>query len=347
MDKTCNHQDWQRWKERYEGKIETYADSHVAIQTMLSSLDDPYSRFLSEEEFSEQDMNMDARLKGIGVHITEIDGKVTIISVIEDTPAERFGLKAKDEIIKVGSKTVKGLSLSKVAELIRGKEGTAIGLTLMRDGKLITKDVTREEIKLKTVKHKMLDKNIAYIRITSFISFDTADEFKNALEKYKTADGYVVDVRGNYGGLLTNAIYISNMFIDEGNIVSVVDRDGRKQDFNARPYDFMTNKPAAVLIDETSASASEIFSGALKDYDRALLVGEKTFGKGRVQMVLKLPDESGINLTVAKYLTPSGQDIDHKGIEPDYEVDTEAANFIEGEDVCLNKAVELLRASAE
>ncbi len=342
VDETCNHQDWEKWKKRYENSIETYRDSHVAIETMLESLDDPYTKFLSVRDFKEQDMNMDARLKGIGVHITKTDGKVIIISVIENSPARKYGLKPKDEIIKVDSTPTKGLPLGKVADLIRGEEGSSVKITVLRDDNLLDKSIIREEIRIKTVKYKMLDKNIAYIKISSFISFDTTNEFKNALRAVNDAHSLIIDVRGNYGGLLTNAIEVTNAFLDKGNIVSIVDRAGNKKNFSAKPYNFVTHKPVIVLIDEASASASEIFSGALQDYERAELVGEKTFGKGKVQMVLRLPDDSGINLTIAKYLTPSGRDIEQKGIEPDYKVPTSPEGFIKGEDVCLSKAVEIL-----
>lgn len=342
VDKTCNHQDWGRWKRKYESQIKTYDDAHVAIDSMIESLDDPYSRFLSKRDFSEQDMNMDSKLQGIGVHITEINGKIYVISVIEGSPAEKVGLKTKDEIIKVDSASTKGLDLSKVADLIRGKEGSVVKLSLLRDGKLISKGIKREEIKIKTVQYKMLDNRIAYIKISSFISFDTANEFRNALVKARDAKGMIIDVRGNYGGLLTNAIYISNMLLENGKIVSIVDRNGKKQDFLAREAGFMTNKPAVVLVDESSASASEIFSGAMKDHKRAKLVGEKTFGKGKVQQIMKLPDDSGINLTIAKYLTPAGYDIDHKGVKPDYVIKIDHAGFQKKGDICLNKAVELL-----
>ncbi len=290
---------------------------------------------------------MDAKLKGIGVHITELDGKVIIISVIDDTPAQKYGLKAKDEILRIDSVSTKGLSLSKVAELIRGEEGSTVKLTILRENKVITKNIVREEIKIKTVKYRMLDNKIGYVRISSFISFDTANEFVGALNELREAHSLIIDVRGNYGGLLTNAIYISNMFLTEGTIVSIVGRNGEREDLDAKSHDFITEKPTIILIDEASASASEIFSGAMKDHGRARLVGEKTFGKGRVQMVLRLPDESGINLTVAKYLTPKGRDIDHKGIEPDYKVESDYGLAFDADDECLNKAMELLLKKAQ
>lgn len=343
VDKTYNHQNWQKWKTRYEQEIKTYQDSKVAIDTMLLSLNDPYTRFLTKDNFEEQDRNIDSRLQGIGVHITEVDGNIVIASVMDDTPAQKYGLKEKDKIIKVDSVSTKGMSLKDVADIIRGEKDTPVVLTILRGNQTLTKNIIREEIKIKTVKYEMLNNNIAYIRITTFISSDTSNEFKNALLATSKADGLIVDVRGNYGGLLTNAVYISNMLIKDGNIVSIINRNNQKQNFDTTPGDFITDKPLVVLIDGSSASASEIFSGAIKDHNRGILVGEKTYGKGKVQMIYKLPDGSGINFTIAKYLTPSGTDIDHKGIEPDYVVENKDYDRLDKEnDIQLNKAKEIL-----
>ena len=342
VDDTFNHQDWNKWKNRYESQIKTQEDIRVATDSMLASLNDPYTRFLPKDEFEEQNRNIDSKLQGIGVHITEINGNIIIISVIDDTPAQKYGLKKKDKIVKVDSVSTKGMSLKEVADRIRGKEGTAVILTISRDGKLLAKKIVREEIKIKTVKYKMLANNIAYIRIVSFISQNTAKEFKKALYATQKADGIIVDVRENYGGLFSNAVYISNMFIKSGNIVSIVDRNGRKQNFEADADRFITSKPLVILIDGSSASASEISSGAMQDNKKALLVGEKTFGKGLVQMITKLPDGSGINFTIAKYLTPSGRDINHKGIEPDYKVEGEGSDYTAKDDAQFNKAVNLI-----
>jgi len=342
IDTTCNHQDWEKWQDRYGNKIKTKEDSYVAIESIVESLNDPYSRFLKPEEFAEQDRSIDAKLFGIGVHIADIKGNAVIVNVIEDTPASKAGLKAGDRILKVNSKSTKGLPLKDVADTVRGKAGTKVILVLLRDKKQLTKTILRKEIKIKAVKYKMLDNKYAYIKISTFISNDTAFEVAQALKATEKAKGIIIDLRGNHGGLLPNAIMISNMFIKKGTIVSVVDRDGSKQTFNAEPENIMTSKPTVVLINGESASASEILSGALKDHKRALLIGEKTFGKGLVQRILKLPDGSGINLTVAKYLTPNGNDIGHKGIKPDYKVVMTEKEFLAGKDSQLNKAKQVL-----
>ena len=179
----------------------------------------------------------------------------------------------------------------------------------------------RKEIKIKTVKSSVLDRNIAYIQITSFIGSTTPNEFLEALEKTKNADGLIIDLRGNTGGLLPNAIFIANLFIPEGNLVSIVGRNGYKYDINAQDTEFGVDKPTVVLVDGNSASASEILSGALKDYKKAKLIGTKTYGKGMVQKIIPMPNETGLNLTIAKYLTPKGTDINKKGINPDIRVD--------------------------
>ena len=342
IDKTYNHQDWKRWQGKYDDEIKTKGDSYVATESMLESLNDPYTRFLKPEEFAEQDRNIDATLFGIGVHISEVKGNVVIVNVIEETPAAKSGLKAGDRILKVNNKSTKGVALKDVADSVRGKAGTKVMLVLLRNKKQINKAILREEIKIKAVKYKMIDNKYAYIKISTFISTDTAFEVAEALQATKKAKGIIIDLRGNHGGLLPNAIMISNMFIKKGTIVSVVDRNGSKQEFKAEPEGIMTSKPAVVIINNESASASEILSGALKDHKRALLVGEKTFGKGLVQRILKLPDGSGINLTVAKYLTPNGNDIGHKGIQPDYKVVMTEKEFFAGKDPQLSKAKQVL-----
>lgn len=342
IDKTYNHQDWERWLARYDNRIKTNNDTHVAIETMVESLNDPYSRFLSPEEFAEQDRNIDAKVIGIGVYIASIKGNTIIANVIEGSPAEKSGLKPEDRILSVNGKSVKGISLNKIAEMVRGKEGTTVKITILREKTQIEKNIIRKEVKIKSVKYSILKNNYAYIRLSTFISNDAAYEMVEALEKTKNTKGIILDLRGNHGGLLPNAVLISNMFISKGNIVSIVDRNGKSQDYNAEPDRLITQKPMVVLIDNESASASEILSGALKDHKRAELIGEKTFGKGLVQRILKLPDGSGINLTIAKYLTPNGHDIGHKGIEPDYKVVMTEKHFIAKKDAQLEKAKQIL-----
>ncbi|AOR39138.1 hypothetical protein BHV42_07875 [Candidatus Melainabacteria bacterium MEL.A1] len=319
-DAELNNQAWGRWKEHYHGQIKTDEDAKVAIDTMLASLNDPYSRYMSKQEYLEQNNSINSKITGIGVNIASVAGKIRIENVMEGTPAQFANLLPKDIILSIDGKNVNGLSLSEVANLVRGPENSFVNITILRNNDKLSKRVMRKEIKIKTVKSSVLDKNIGYIQITSFIGSTTPNEFLEALEKTKNTQGLILDLRGNTGGLLPNAVFIANLFIPKGNIVSIVGRNGYKYDINAQDTEFGVKKPTVVLVDGNSASASEILSGALKDYNKAKLLGTKTYGKGMVQKIIPMPNETGINLTVAKYLTPKGTDINKKGITPDIKV---------------------------
>ena len=340
-DVTMNHQSWSRWKEHYRGKIKTDADAKVAIDTMLASLDDPYSRYMDKEEYNDQNSSINSKITGIGVNIASISGKVNIINVMDGTPAQAANLQAGDVILDIDGKEVNGLPLSDVANLVRGPENTVVQLTIMRNKDKFVKRVMRKEIKIKTVKSSV-DKNIGYIQISSFLGNSTPNEFIDAVEKTKNTQGLILDLRGNTGGLLPNAIFIANLFIPEGNLVSIVGRNNYRYDIYAQDAEFEIDKPMIVLVDGSSASASEILSGALKDYKRAKLLGTRTFGKGMVQKIIPLPNETGLNLTIAKYLTPNGEDINKRGINPDIEVKLTSENIRNKEDVQLETARKIL-----
>jgi len=340
-EQDMNGQNWHRWKHRYDGKIKTDEDAKVAIDTMLASLNDPYSRYMNKAEYNDQNTSINSKICGIGVNIASIAGKIQIVNIIEGTPAQNANLQAGDIIIDIDGKDANGLSISEVANLVRGPENTPVQITILRNNDKFVKKIIRKEIKIKTVKSSV-DNNIGYIQITSFIGSTTPNEFLEAAEKTKSTDGLVIDLRGNTGGLLPNAIFIANIFIHDGKIVSIVGRDGYSYDIQAQHTDFEIDKPVVILVDGGSASASEIFSGAMKDYHRAKLVGTKTYGKGMVQKIIPLENETGLNLTVAKYLTPSGTDINKKGIQPDYEIQFTEKNIRNKEDVQLNEAKKIL-----
>ena len=341
-DKDLNDQPWNYWKERYHGEIKTDEDAKVAIDTMLASIDDPYSRYMSRSEYLEQNNSINSKITGIGVNISSVAGKIHIVSVMEGTPAQFANLLPKDIIIAINGKEVNGLSLSEVANLVRGPENSFVNITILRNNDKLTKRVMRKEIKIKTVKSSVIDKNIGYIQITSFIGSTTPNEFLEALEKTKNTKGLILDLRGNTGGLLPNAVFIANLFIPQGNIVSIVGRNGYKYDINAQNTEFSIRKPTIVLVDGNSASASEILSGALKDYNKAKLLGTKTYGKGMVQKIIPMPNETGINLTVAKYLTPKGTDINKKGITPDISVNLSIKDVKNNNDAQLQTAKNVL-----
>lgn len=347
-DPSNNAQDWTKWRYRYENKLKTKEDAYVAIETMLASLNDPYTRFLDPKEFSEETQSIKGSLKGIGTQIGLRDGELVIIAPLEDSPAERAGLMADDRILEINGESTKGINIDVAADKIRGEKGTTVTLLIQRKGvpnKLYS--VVRDEIEVKSVSCKppfettKIPANIQYIRLSSFISKNAAAEIENILNNSSSAKGYIIDLRSNPGGLLTNAIYISDMLLRGGVIVSTVDRDSYKSTTRAR-YQQVTDKPIVVLINKGSASASEILSGALKDNHRATIVGEQSFGKGLVQEINKLPDDAGMNITIQRYLTPSGRDIHKKGITPDVVVELTKENAEAKDDVQLKKAIEIL-----
>ena len=346
-DPSDNCQDWAKWRYRYENKLKTKEDAYVAIETMLASLDDPYTRFLDPKEFSEENQSIKGSLKGIGTQIGMRDGQLVIIAPLEDSPAERAGLQADDYILEINGESTKGINVDAAADKIRGEKGTTVTLLIQRKGvpnKVYS--IVRDEIDIKSVSSKPpfeteIPKDIKYIRLSSFISKNAAGEIEDILNKSKDAKGFIIDLRSNPGGLLTNAIYISDMLLRGGVIVSTVDRDSYKSTTRARNQQ-VTDKPIVVLINKGSASASEILSGALKDNNRATIVGEQSYGKGLVQEINKLPDEAGLNITIQRYLTPSGTDIHKKGIMPDVVVELTKENADAKDDVQLKRAIEIL-----
>lgn len=340
-DSSLNQQSWYRWREHYRGKIKTDEDAKVAIQTMLESLNDPYSKYMSKKDYAEQNSSISSKITGIGVNIATNAGKIQIINVMEGTPAQYANLQNGDFIVGIDGKDVNGLPLADIANLVRGPENSFVELTILRGKDKFTKKIIRKEIKIKTVKSS-IDKNIGYIQIMTFIGSTTPNEFLEALEKTQKAEGLILDLRGNTGGLLPNAIFIANLFIPEGNLVSIVGRNGYKYDIYAQNTEFSINKPTIVLVDGASASASEILSGALKDYKKAKLLGSQTYGKGMVQKIIPLPNETGLNLTVAKYLTPNGTDINKKGISPDIEVNFTIDDIKKQNDIQLSTAKKIL-----
>ncbi len=347
VDQSNNMQDWNTWRHKYDNYIKTNEDAYVAINTMVASLDDPYTKFLDPKDFAEETSSIKGSLKGIGIQIATKDGKLMVVAPIEDSPAEKAGLLAEDEILEIDGVSTKGITIDKAADKIRGEEGTTVKLTIKRGAEVKPYMIVRKEIELKAVSTKVpndvkLNSDIAYIRLSSFISKNAAKEFESVLIQNKNKQGYIIDLRSNPGGLLTNAIYISDLLLPRGIIVSTVDRDGYKETERAigRP---VTNKPIVILINKGSASASEIMSGAMKDNKRAVIVGEKSFGKGLVQEINRLPDNSGVNITIQKYLTPNGTDINKKGIDPDILVELTEDDIKNKDDKQLKKANEVLQ----
>jgi len=327
VDGTFNRTDWQSVRSNYLGRnYENRQQAYKAIREMLKKLGDPYTRFMDPEEFKDMQIQTSGELSGVGLELgkQEKTGHLVVSSPIEGSPAFKAGIQSKDIIIKIDGKSTKGMDVQDAVKLIRGESGTKIVLTVLRGSKEIDYPLVRSKIEIHPVRFHVQDTplgSVGYIRLNQF-SAQAGDEMRHAIERLEQqhVKGYILDLRSDPGGLLYAAVDIARQWLKEGTIVSTVERQGEKERYRANNL-ALTDKPLVILVDGGSASASEILSGALQDNRRAKLVGTKTFGKGLVQSVRGLADGSGMAVTIAKYLTPSGKDINKHGIEPDVVID--------------------------
>src|SRR6056297_2687153 len=323
-----------------------------AIRGMIASLDDPFSRFLDEKAFNERKEETTGEFVGVGIEISVKDGQIVVISPIDGTPAMKAGIQAGDTIIKVNGTEIKDKDLSDIVKLIRGKPATEVTLSIKREGydELLDIEIERAPIKIETVKHDVIqDTSTGYLKVSLF-SENTPNDVREALKdlKKKNINKLIVDLRWNPGGLLDGAISISDMFLDKGK--EIVSTRGRKGTGSIKQYDSendpLYNGKMIVIVNRGSASASEIFSGAMSDNNRSKLLGEKTFGKGSVQKFFNLNENVGVSLTIAKYYTPSGISIHGKGIEPDYKVESDVISSDEQKQINILMKKKLLEKFA-
>ena len=328
VDGTFNKVDWLGVRKEYLNKsYSNKQEAYKSIREMLKKLDDPYTRFMDPNEFKSLQVDTSGELTGIGIQmgLDEKTKKLTVIAPIEDTPAAKAGLLAKDIITKINGKSTEGMDTNQAVSLIRGEPGTMVNLTILRSGQQKEFKITRAKIEIHPVEYSQKQipgvGNVGYIRLKQF-SANASKEMQQAVRNLenKQVAGYVLDLRNNPGGLLFSSVEIARMWMNKGTIVSTKDRQGEQERETANGR-ALTNKPLVVLVDKGSASASEILSGALQDNKRAVLVGSQTFGKGLVQSVRPLDDGSGLAVTIAKYFTPNNRDINKHGIDPDIKVE--------------------------
>ena len=320
----------------------------AAINGVLQSLD-PYSAYMSPEVFNDMQTETSGKFGGLGIEVGMEHGVVKVISPIDNSPASRVGVKAGDYIVKINDIQVQGKSLTEAVEIMRGPVGSDIKITVRRRGvkKAIIFKITREIIKIESVKSKYIDKSVGYLRLTSF-NENSGDQIKDKIKEFnkkKDIKGYILDLRNNPGGLLSQAIKISDFFLENGEIVSTKSRKiSENRRWFAKKGDLTKGKTLIVLINEGSASASEIVAGALKDHKRAILVGENSYGKGSVQSIIPLKNKGAIRLTISKYYLPSGKSISEVGVTPDIEIEESSDAFVINTDTDnqLNFAVKLL-----
>jgi len=335
-------------KKEYVDEINESDVMDAAINGVLQYLD-PYSVYMNPELFESMQTDTKGEFGGLGIEVSMEAGVVKVISPIDDTPASKAGIKAGDYIIKINDVQVQGKTLMEAVKLMRGPVGSSIDLTIRRRGekKIINKTIIRKMIQVKSVEAKIIKNNIGYLRLKSFNSNSSkqlVEKIKN-FEKSKKLTGYILDLRNNPGGLLTQAINVTDFFLNDGEIVSTKGRKASEnRRFFAKKGDKVKGKPLIILINNGSASASEIVAGALKDHKRAILLGENTYGKGSVQSIIPLSDGGGMRLTISKYYLPSGQSISEIGVSPDILVEEESEDFKINSvsDNQLNYAIKLL-----
>ena len=332
----------------YVEEIDQAETMDAAINGLLQSLD-PYSGYMNPEIFEEAQTETSGEFGGLGIEVSMEAGVVKVISPIDDTPASRAGVKAGDYIVRINGEQVQGKTLMEAVNLMRGPIGTSIEITIMRKGLKKAKiiKITREIIEIRSVVSKQVENKIGYLRLRAF-NENSSNQLKkeiSKLEKNKKNIGYILDLRNNPGGLLSQAIKISDFFLDDGEIVSTKGRKAREnRKFFAEKGDRINGKPLIVLINNGSASASEIVAGALQDQKRAILLGETTYGKGSVQSIIPLKNRGAIRLTVSKYYLPSGKSISEVGVIPDIKIEEEGEQFLinTDSDNQLNYAIQLL-----
>ena len=316
-----NGQNWSQWEHKFDGQIHSTNDAFKSIKTMLESLNDPYTRFLDPHAFQDENDAIDARIVGIGINLQQSKDLIHLMvtRTIDNSPASEAGICAGDEIVAIDGQSALGLTPEQAAEKIRGKAGSGVHIAIRKaTDEIKSLNIIRAEILIHAVSYKVLSPNIGYIQLSTFISNDAAKEFKTALEKLSTTDGLILDLRDNPGGLLSNSLEIADMLLEGGSIVSTIGRHGKHTDMASG--DPLTHEPIVVLVDEDSASASEILAGALKDNHRGIVIGTRTYGKGLVQEINRLPGGAAIHITVSRYLTPNGVDINKVGVAPDIQV---------------------------
>jgi carboxyl-terminal processing protease len=339
-------------KQEYVDEIDQAEVMDSAINGVLQSLD-PYSAYMSPKSFEGMQTDTKGEFGGLGIEIGMESGVVKVIAPIDDTPAAKAGIKAGDYIVRINNEQVQGKSLTEAVELMRGPVGTEINLTVRRrnEKKVLEFKIKRAVIEVKSVEAKIIgdEKEIGYLRLKSFN--ENSDKqllsYINNFEKNSKLNGYILDLRNNPGGLLTQAINITDFFLDDGEIVSTKGRKiNETRRFFSRKGDEISGKPLIVIINQGSASASEIVSGALKDHKRAIILGENTYGKGSVQSIIPLKNGGGIRLTISKYYLPSGKSISDVGVMPDIFIEEKSDDFRINSDTDnqLDYAIKLLKS---
>jgi carboxyl-terminal processing protease len=311
-------------------QLDAEALAQGAIRGIVEALDDPYTAYLDATAYELSHRELEGKFEGIGAHVAAEDGKVVIIAPIAGSPAEEAGIRAGDVILEVDGQSIAGMSLVEVVLIVQGPKGTPVTLSVLHEGETEPEviEIVRAEIEVPSVRFEMME-DVAYIQITNF-SERTAEEMSPVLEEVnQQASGIILDLRSNPGGLLNTVVAVTSFFLKEGVVVDVVDNDGNSFSYPVEPSRIAIDLPVVVLVNEYSASGSEVLAGALQDYGRAIIAGKKTYGKGSANQIFELEDGSALYITYARWFTPKGRLIEGEGIYPDYELDLESVDAVQ------------------
>lgn len=317
FDVSMNNQDWYKWRYKYLNKIETLEDADVAINSMIASLNDTCSAFLRTDMYMKQKTIMEANVTGIGASVKKAQNGVMVDNIVLNSPADQSSITVGDLIIKIDDVDVKEINLSDISKIIGSAGGKMVKVQIKRNGKILEKDIVVKNFDIKNMLYLITDDNIGFIRIENFMGNFCVNEFHNLLSKTDKTKGIIIDLRNNYGGILTNAINIADLMITNGVIVSLESRGGYLFKIYADQDVAFSKKPIVILTNNSTASSAEILAGTLRDNLGAIIVGEQTYGKNTIQKIIPLQNMTGLVLTNGKYILPKGEDIQGTGIIPD------------------------------
>lgn len=326
VDETMNNQNWYRWRDRYVNQIKTVEDANIAINTMLASLNDPYTKFLKSKSFSQQRTVLDSKITGVGVMFNKSGDEIVINHVLKNSPAQSEQLMEGDTIVSINNTLVKNMTSDEIHSYIESSKGKEVKLVIKRGDEIIVKDLEKKEIPIDTMDYRITKDNIGIIYLANVMGEKAVSDFVNIILKTNNTKGIIIDLRNNYGGILANAVLMADFIIpDHKKILSLNSRRSSVLDVYADDGVVFKEKPIVILVNNKTASAAEILAGTLKCSANAILIGESTFGKNSIQQVIPMTNGTGMMLTSAKYILPNGEDIHNMGISPDYIVKSEDA----------------------
>ncbi len=331
VDENLNNQDWLRWRIRYVKHIKTMEDANLAINSMLASLNDPYTKFLQSDLFSKQKIVLDSKITGVGILFNQLGDEIVINHILDNSSASSENIMAGDAIVSINGKNAKDIGLSGITETIETSKSEDIEITIKRDNVLITKKLKKQDIPIPTMDYKISKDNIGIITLSNIMGEKAIDNFKKIIEETNNTKGLIIDLRNNYGGILENAIEMLNLMLDDKKILSIKSRVNTEYQIYSEEGKIFINKPIIILMNKNTASAAEIFAGALKDNNNAILIGDNSFGKNSIQQVIPMSNYTGLILTTDKYILPNGEDIYQIGLAPDIKIKQDTITILKND----------------